>query len=168
MDDDKNSAVGSFPDPTFFTKDNKLIKDLIIYHGESTCRDYFEKNVISDLVRKCDFGFISFTKRAQIGKRKRGKNEEYSINGFILCQHEGLSPSIFISLVCISTPYKGAGAKLLSNVINYAKDAPEILQITLYSLPELRSYYEKNQFNTVSTLRLKSGEIKVYHMARIL
>jgi predicted GNAT family N-acyltransferase len=101
-------------------------------------------------------------------ERKKDKSEEYTINGFILCQHEGLSPSIFISLVCVSTPYKGAGAKLLSSVIDYSKNNPEILEITLYALPELQLYYQKNQFDTISTLRLKSGEIKVHRMARKL
>lgn len=159
-----DSKTNMLPNLLFFGDEDAMIKDMIIHHGKTTCREQFDRSMISNAVKKCDFGFVSFTKRASIGKKKKGKIDEYTIHGFVLCQK--MRGHIFISLICISEQYRGAGAKLLSEVISYAENDPSILRVTLDSLPELQSYYQKQQFDTIDTLRTKSGEIKVYHMSR--
>jgi len=151
------------PNLRYFTDSDSMIKDIIVHHGENTCRNKFEKSMISKTVQKCDFGFVSFTKRANIGQKKKSKSAEYTVHGFILCREENFS--VFISLICVSNQHKGAGSELLSNVIDYARNQSEILRVTLHALPELQSYYQKHKFDTVDTLRTTSGEVKVYQMS---
>lgn len=77
-----------------------------------------------------------------------------------------MNSSVFISLILVSDQYEKVWAEFIPIVVNYTKNHPEILRITVYALPELLSYYEKYQFDVIDTLRDKSGEIKMYHMSR--
>jgi len=165
VNDEKH--VRSLPNVQFFTSEDTNFKNLILHHGIKTCRDRFDKAVISRAVSKCDFGYISLTQRAQIGRKNVSKTDKYTLNGFVLCSTDLLNNiSVEILLICVADQYKGAGKELLQLVINYAESKPTIYRITLHSLPELQAYYSKLEFDTIETFRLKSGEIKVYQMVR--
>lgn len=161
MSDEK--LIPHLPDVIYFTKDEDFMGQLILKHGNSTCRDQLTREIIAESLRKFDFGFISATKRAQIGRKKRSKIDDHTVNGFVLCSVEN-RVILHILLFCVSSNYKGSGAELMDNITKYAHESPDILQITLNALPELERYYVKHGFEINNVVRLKTGEVKVYQM----
>lgn len=161
MSDEKSAF--RLPDITYFTKDNSLIKQLILKHGNLTCRNQLTQKMVVDSLQRSDFGFIITTKRAQIGQKKKSKADDYTVNGFVLCfiEHQVI---LHILLFCTSSQYKGSGSELMDIITRHAYENPDILQITLNALPELEKYYVKHGFEINNVVRLKSGDVKVYQM----
>lgn len=147
----------------YFTRGDDFIKQLILEHGNSVCQDQSTQKMIADSIHKFDFGFISATKKAQIGRKKRAKSDDYIVRGFVLCfiEHRAV---LHILLFYISSQYKSSGSELMETVIKHAHENPDISQITLNALPELEQYYVKHGFEIYNVIRLKTGEVKIYQM----
>jgi hypothetical protein len=150
----------------FFTPNDTTITDMIMnvpIHYGNVNKKQMNQTMITDAIRKCDFGFISFTERSYIEQSTSRKLAEYIVHGFILCQRQ--HASIFLSLICVPEHDKKVGPELLSSVIKYTESNPEILRVTLYALPELQTYYQNHIFDVIDTLRTHSGEIKMFQMS---
>lgn len=140
---------------------------MILQHGIDTYQNQFDQSIISSAVRRLEFGYISFTKKAKIKRKRTSKVAENNINGFVLCMFDPISYSIEIMLFCISEQYKGAEKELLEEVIKYAESRPDVHSVMLKALPESLEYYLKYKFTATDIVRVNNtGEIKVYVMSR--
>lgn len=105
----------------FFEKSNiNAIENLIREQGDDVCQNKITSNYMKKKLKDCDFGFIRKSIKAQIGKMKTRKNEQY-VYSFVLCK---LLPNshlnkIDITLVCSRTNSKD-GKQLLELVEKYA------------------------------------------------
>jgi hypothetical protein len=124
------------------------IKELIKSQGENTCRNEIDKMTIRTSLDGFVFGFVSYSIRANYGRRSpRSFSDKYILNGFVICSTVEYRPlEIRISLLCA---LKGLsiGSLLLEAVNEYAIKN-NFNTITLLALPDkkLISWYKKNGF----------------------
>ena len=79
------------------------IKELIKVQGENTCRNKIDKMTIRTSLDGFIFGFVSYSARANAGRRSpRSFSEKYTLNGFVICSILEYRPKeIYIFIMCI-------------------------------------------------------------------
>jgi len=143
------------------------IKELIKVQGENTCRNKIDKMTIRTSLDGFIFGFVSYSARANAGRRSpRSFSEKYTLNGFVICSILEYRPKeIYISLLCA---LKGLyiGSSLLEAVNEYAIKN-NFNTLTLLALPDkkLIEWYKKQGFKEGKN---DFGNIKCVEMYKIL
>lgn len=151
----------------FFTQGNALYKKLIRKQGHIVCRDQIYQGIINDSLDQFTHGFISISQKAQIGRARRGSNDDFIVNGFSLLQdYQGID--LRLLLICNAVRQKGAGRSMMEQIIVFGLEA-KFSRIQLYALPDpkLVRWYESFGFEVITPL-YRDGEVKVYDMQLIL
>lgn len=154
----------------YIDKDSFLypkIKELIKDQGEITCRNIIDKMTIRTSLEGFVFGFVSYSTRANSGRRSpRNFSEKYTLNGFVICSILEYRPKeIYISLLC-SLKGLSLGCSLLEAVNEYAITRG-FNTLTLLALPDkkLIEWYKKQGFKEGKN---DFGNIKCVEMYKIL
>jgi len=83
---------------SYFDNKNNIIKKMIKEQGYLTCKEEFDKDYISELLDKYDFGFVHYQKVANVGQ-KRKRQKLYNLWSFILAT-ERTEYNLYIELIC--------------------------------------------------------------------
>jgi hypothetical protein len=134
-----------FPD----TKNIKNIQKIIKNQGKIVCQYKINPDWIQTHLTESSFGFLSITKRAQIGQKfNQYFTQQYILSGFILCRiPEEKKQIVFIELVCSKQNNK-LGKILIETVEKHIKTLLGLKIIRLHSLPDpkLIKWYESQGY----------------------
>lgn len=142
-----------------------LVKRIILEQHSITCRGAFDKSYILHCFETFNVGIIYVTNKAQIGKKKRSKTDNYHLKGFVMFVHDTLACFIQGKILCSGYNSKGFGKNLLERVKIFAIDN-KVNKWQIFSLAErkLRLYYETFGFSYEDTI-YRDGKEKVYQMS---
>lgn len=157
------------------------IKNLIGDQGPTVCRDKISKSWIKKAVDEAEFGYVRFTRAAQMGRRSlKRKADRYTLYGFVLCRPEQTEfphqpqTSLLMDLVC-SRPQSQTGALLIECAEQEAiRRGYEWMKIFCLPDQRLRAYYEAiGYFKTADVPDYNIGSssssgVKAYAMSKDL
>jgi hypothetical protein len=159
------------------SKASKYYRKIIKDEGGKICRDIFNQNIINDALQKFNHGFAFVSKKASIGRAKRGSIDNICVSSFVLFSISSKVPTAYVNLICVKGENKGQGNILMRYIFDYInkynqKEKNEtITEITLHAMPEsyLLQWYEKKGFEKIDTIYMQNKtKIKAYLMRKII
>lgn len=136
------------------------------------CRSEIGSDYISESLARFSFGFLYKQKNANVGKRKRGKADEYTLKGFILCLIETDLPTwATIDLVCAREESKLGVAMMTLAEEELRKRGITLIQLNSLKDIKLKTWYEKLGYRGSAIKQnhyVVNSDIVGYHMIKEL
>ena len=143
-------------------------RSIIKKQGDTTCKRLLNYYTISEAAGSFTFGYISLTKKAQLGRRSiHNFSDKFNLNAFVLCIYNNLiKDELHIQLICSMNKI----GKLLIEVVEQKAKEMNIKKITLDSLaiPRLRSWYESLGFVFIRDTIISPNIPKLLYMIKFI
>jgi GNAT superfamily N-acetyltransferase len=149
-----------YNEPMYFSRENKLVKELIFEEGVISCRDNFPASYIRQCLERFTDGYVIIGNRAQIGKQYRSR---YFLKGYYIFFYDDYVRTLEGLVFFVKE--RGIGYQLLNAVKDFAYDNRVILW-NGRSLPseKLIQYYERFGFVRDEMVYDTQGNPKVMKM----
>ena len=143
----------------------KIIKD----QGNKTCNSKINTVAINAYVTSFNFGWISLTPKAQLGRRSiKNFSDKFLLRAFLLCVCNPSTPTVLqIDIVCSEVK---TGKFLMSLAEDKARSMG-LKRIILYALPDqkLLNWYKSIGFEPIIQINdSRSKNDKLFYMEKLI
>jgi hypothetical protein len=155
----------------FFEKKapNKTIENLIKEQGDNVCQRKIGVDYIKNQLSDYNFGFIRYTTKAQVGRRRTRQTENH-LHSFVLCKHvsDPLVKEYNIILVCSRANSKDG--KLLMQLVEQKALELHYQRLSLIAVGDQRllHWYESLGYVSIDHKPILESNHNAYYMRKYL